>query len=342
MAQPMTDHRDHPHLRLMHVLIGSVAALAVGAVLIATIGRVAGFARLTDTLRDGDTKWLAVCVLGQLVVFAGYAGAFQTATAFEHGPHVPLALAGRVSLAGFAFTQLIAAGGAAGLGFMYWVLRQLGLSKRDSAVRLVGLNTAVYLVFGVIGFSAAVLALVLSDAPLGLTLPWIAGVPIVLAAAVWFTQPPHVARRAAADGGVFRRAFGVGVAAAWWVRRIVRAREGRPMLASTTCYWVGDMASLWAALHAFGHVSIVALPVAYTTGYLAQSVPIPLIATGGMDAATTYALHAVGVPLEVALVSVVAHRIFAFWLPIIPGLVFAATLAHTGQALESAASEPAG
>ena len=65
--------------------------------------------------------------------------------------------------------------------------------------------------------------------------------------------------------------------------------------------------------------------------------PIPFVATGGMDAATTFALTAVGVPLEIALVGVIAHRVFAFWIPLVPGLVFAVLLPRTGNALAAAA-----
>jgi uncharacterized membrane protein YbhN (UPF0104 family) len=57
-----------------------------------------------------------------------------------------------------------------------------------------------------------------------------------------------------------------------------------------------------------------------------------------MDAATTFALTAVGVPLEVALVAVVAHRVFAFWIPLVPGLVCAAWLRSTGVALDRTAA----
>jgi uncharacterized membrane protein YbhN (UPF0104 family) len=76
--------------------------------------------------------------------------------------------------------------------------------------------------------------------------------------------------------------------------------------------------------------------LAYATGYVAQLVPLPFVATGGVDAATTFALTAVGVPLEAALLGVVAHRLFAFWLPVLPGLVLAALLPRTGRALERA------
>jgi uncharacterized membrane protein YbhN (UPF0104 family) len=52
----------------------------------------------------------------------------------------------------------------------------------------------------------------------------------------------------------------------------------------------------------------------------------------------TFALNAVGVPLEQALLGVVAHRVFAFWLPLVPALVLASGLRRTGRELERAAA----
>jgi uncharacterized membrane protein YbhN (UPF0104 family) len=101
------------------------------------------------------------------------------------------------------------------------------------------------------------------------------------------------------------------------------------MFAWAACYWAGDVISLGAALEAFGaRPALVALVAAYTTGYLVQSIPLPFVAGAGVDAATTLLLHAVGVPLEVALLAVVAHRVFAFWIPILPGCIFAFALPH--------------
>ena len=37
----------------------------------------------------------------------------------------------------------------------------------------------------------------------------------------------------------------------------------------------------------------------------------------------------------------IAHRVFAFWIPLVPGLVFAALLPRTGNALEAAAATAA-
>jgi hypothetical protein len=57
-------------LRPRHLVIGVVAALLVGVVLVAGIGRLAGFADIRQTISGGDMRWLCVCVIGQLVVFA--------------------------------------------------------------------------------------------------------------------------------------------------------------------------------------------------------------------------------------------------------------------------------
>jgi uncharacterized membrane protein YbhN (UPF0104 family) len=332
-----------PPVSAARILLGVLIAVVVGAAVVLTIGRVAGFSNLSETFEGGDWRWLAVCAIGQVVVFAGYAGALRRAIAFEGGPRIGSGLSLRLVLATFSLAQLFAAGGAAGLAVTYWALRRVGMARRTAAIRLIGLSTAVYLVFGLIGWAAALAALVVGVAPLGMTLPWLVALPIVLLSARWFTDFRRVGRWAAPGEGILRKALATGVGAAWWVRRAVAHRpEGRAILRWACCYWAGDVASLWAALHAFGgELGIIALTLVYATGYLAQSVPIPFVATGGMDAATTFALTAVGVPLEIALVGVIAHRVFAFWIPLVPGLVFVILLRRTGNALAAAAPLPA-
>ena len=154
-----------PIVRPWRIVGGIVVTLCVLALVILLVGRAAGYADLERVLRDGDWRWLAVCAIGQVVVFSGYAGVFRTSLAFEGGPHVPPGLSIRVVLTSFASSQLVAAGGAAGLAVNYWALRRLGLAPRGALVRLLGLNTVVYLVFGVIGLVAALAALVTGAAP---------------------------------------------------------------------------------------------------------------------------------------------------------------------------------
>ena len=64
----------------------------------------------------------------------------------------------------------------------------------------------------------------------------------------------------------------------------------------------------------------------YATGYAATMLPLPAGGVGGVDAAMTYALTLVGVPLGPALLGVFAYRFFNFWLPFVPGLIAGATV----------------
>ena len=322
--------------RPAQVALAAGVALIVTAVLVVSIGRFAGFTKLGDTLNGAAWGWLGLCALGQIGVFVGYAGAFRASLAESvsaqnidpENSQVGVWYSLKVALGGFGLTQLVAAGGAAGMAFTFWVLRRLGFSKRNAMVQLITLNTAVYLVFGVLGWLGALVGLLDPAVPKAMTLSWLAGFIAVIAVARWFTQPHRAVSFGAADGaGRLRRALAVGVTAAARVRTCTRTADGRRLLNWSLLYWVGDLVSLWAALRAFGvTVSVAAIVVAYVMGYLAQSVPIPLIATGGVDAATTFTLRAVGVPIEVALLGVVAHRVFAFWLPVFPGLWSATVL----------------
>ena len=343
-------------LRPAQVILTVGVAVAVTTVLVLSIGRLAGFTKLGDRLSGATWGWLGLCALGQIGVFIGYAGAFRTSVAGSgdlfgepgdisssgtgsytavggdlanrRGPRVGVWYSLKVALAGFGLTQLVAAGGAAGMAFTFWVIRRLGFSKKNAMVQLITLNTAVYFVFGGIGWLGALVGLGDPAVPKAMAVSWLAGFAAVIALALWFTQPERAAALTSAeDAPRLRRALDVGVSAAARVRGFTHTADGRRLLAWSLLYWAGDLVSLWAALRAFGvSVPVAALVGAYVTGYLAQSVPIPLIATGGVDAATTFTLTAVGVPIEVALLGVVAHRVFAFWLPVIPGLWSATAL----------------
>ncbi|HSC91418.1 MAG TPA: hypothetical protein VLB86_07180, partial [Gaiellaceae bacterium] len=212
------------------VLLGLAAALVVAAVVVGGIGKLAGFDELRRALREGEPSWLLLAAGSQVLVFGGYAAVYRGAVAFEGGPRIGRGLSLRVVLAAFALTQTIAAAGAAGLAVHYWAMRRLGFGPRQAAVRVIGFNTLVSLVFGLVGFAAALLALVAGDAPPALAVPWLVGVPVLVGAAAWFTAPGRAERWAAARGGWPRRALAVGVGAAWWVRRALRSPGGRPML----------------------------------------------------------------------------------------------------------------
>jgi uncharacterized protein (TIRG00374 family) len=68
--------------------------------------------------------------------------------------------------------------------------------------------------------------------------------------------------------------------------------------------------------------------VAYFVGTLANTLPLPG-GIGGVEGGMVGALAAFGVDPALALVAVLAYRVFAFWLPILPGALAFASLRRT-------------
>jgi uncharacterized protein (TIRG00374 family) len=104
------------------------------------------------------------------------------------------------------------------------------------------------------------------------------------------------------------------------VRRARRlALSGNPALLGALLWWGFDIAVLWASFRAFGHAPPWGvLIVAYFVGTLANLLPLPG-GIGGVDGGMIGALVAFGTAPGLALIAVLAYRVFAFWLPIAPG-----------------------
>ena len=79
----------------------------------------------------------------------------------------------------------------------------------------------------------------------------------------------------------------------------------------------------------------------FALGQVAMILPLPLGGVGGVDAAMTYALTAVGVPLAPALVAVGVYRLFAFWAPTIPATRRARAAPAHGKTATAAGSRAA-
>jgi uncharacterized membrane protein YbhN (UPF0104 family) len=289
---------------------GSRAALGVGATLLVGVGvvvliaKAAGFGRVRDATEAADSTWFFVCFFAEVAAFGAYAVVVREALRWREGPTTRLGLSVHVTLASLGATRIVAAAGVGGLAVTYWCFRRARLSFRDAFVRVLGLNTLVYLVFAVGAWVAALLATsgLLGDAPLALTMPWLVVVPLCLLAARIVTTSGRVERLTEPTGGVLRRGLAYAIAGTAWVREVIGAPGGRRALAGATVYWSGDIICLWAALHSIGETLPVSeLVLAYATGYVAMLLPLPFAGVGGVDAAMTFALTAVGLPL--------AHRL---------------------------------
>jgi uncharacterized membrane protein YbhN (UPF0104 family) len=94
-----------------------------------------------------------------------------------------------------------------------------------------------------------------------------------------------------------------------------------PALAGVAAYWGFNIAILWACFHAFGEAPPPAVIVmAYFVGMLGNLLPLPG-GVGGVDGGMIGAFAAFSVSGSLALVAVLTYRVFAFWLPTIPGII---------------------
>ena len=341
----MTDElpEGRPIPRAWRLAAGVVAAvlLVVGVGLL--IARAAGFSEVRDAIEEADSRWFAACLAAQVLALGAYADVFRGAFRWRGGPDPGFRLSAEVMLASVGATRVFAAGGVGAIAATYWCFRRARFAAADALVRVLGFNTLFYVSFGIGAWTAALLAAtgVWGDASLALTLPWLVLVPVCFVAAAFVTQPGRVERLSATTGSLPRRALGYAIAGTAWVRAALPDPSARRMVVSTVLYWAGNIACLWASLRSVGEtLPLPELVLAFAVGQAAMILPLPLGGVGGVDAAMTYALTVVGIPLAPALVAVGVYRLFAFWAPTIPALAALVLLPRAGNRLGLLRADP--
>jgi uncharacterized membrane protein YbhN (UPF0104 family) len=324
------------------VLLGT-ALLALGIVLL--LAKLAGYGKIAEALRGADPRFVAVAPVAQALALTGYIAAFRALVRIDGGPRLSAWLATRAIFASLGATRLFAAAGAGGLAVAYWVLRRAGLERHDAVIRVLAFNAGVFGVFG-LAVAAAGLSRLLGaapEAPVAMAWAWLLGVAGCVAGALWVGSPKRRARllRGAGRSRV-RRGLADAVAAVAIVGRIALHPRGQETMVLGFClYWTADFLSLWAGLRAFEvEVSLTALVLAYATGYVSIALPLPAGGLGGVDAAMTAALVAVGVPLAPALLGVLVYRFCGFVLPTVPAVAALSTLPLLGRELRAASRPP--
>jgi uncharacterized membrane protein YbhN (UPF0104 family) len=156
--------------------------------------------------------------------------------------------------------------------------------------------------------------------------------------------------------GDFERLVARGVSGSGWLGRLARrlatapataatgvrtalslVRSRDPLLLGAITWWGFDIAVLWACFHAFGEAPPQAVIVmSYFVGMLGNTLPLPG-GIGGVDGGMIGAFSAFGVPFELSVVSVLAYRAIAFWLPTLPGAIAYLQLRKTVQRWRTAA-----
>lgn len=319
--------RKLPSRRATVIIVAGSFLLAVGVGVL--IAKAARFADVLDEMKEADARWFPLLLAGSAASFVGYGMAYRGTARVRGGPRFPFFLTIRLvatSLAGVAVGL-----GAGGLAVDYWALRRAGEEHNVAVARVLGFNTLEWAVLGGAAGGAAAVGLtgVAEAGPWELQLGWIAAVTAAFAGGAFVTQPGRVERLTAREGrGPLGTVFATAVAGVAIVRVILRhAVRHAEALGGAVLYWAGLMLALWAGLHAFGQsLGLFALVLGFATGYAVTMLPLPAGGAGSIDAAMTFSLHLVGVPLAPALLGVVAYRLFTFWLPLVPALVAGVTV----------------
>ena len=328
------------------------AALAVVAVVAFVVagGPLQAFADALSRALDADPRWIAAAVVFELLSFVGYVVLLWLVGRRASG-RLGLRESAEVSLGGAAATRLLPTGGVGGAALTIWAFRRAGLDGQAATRTLLAFLFVLYSVFLVsIAVAGGLLALGIAPGggPLALTAIPAIGAVLVMAGALALA-----ARRPTTEGRVTPVAPGasrlararaalnhVPTAVSGAVRDAVTlVRSGDPRLLGAVAWWAFDAAVLWAMLHALGAPpSLAVIVLAYFVGQVANTVPIPGAASGGMVGV----LLAFGVEADLALASVLAYRSVAIWLPAPLGLAALGGLRRTFArwAEEDAAATP--
>lgn len=328
------DEEEMPRVAMTRTrVIGSVVfVLVVVAFLYWGLPKIGGVQDTWERVSNGDHAWLAAALAFEILSMASYVALF-------HGVHVPkgsritLYDSYLMTMAGLAATRLFAAGGAGGVAVTAWALRRSGMERREVAERMIAFMLLLYGVYVLamivcgIGLRTGLFS---GPAPFGITvIPAVIGLiafalvlPLALVPEDFPARVEAMAPRRPRTAKWLRR-LALGPASMRGGIRFAIHKAAHPDRAmfGVATWWVFNVAVLWACFHAFGEAPPLAVIVqAYFVGMLGNLLPLPG-GIGGVDGGMIGAFVAFGVGSSLAIVAVLAYRVFAFWLPTIPGVI---------------------
>jgi uncharacterized membrane protein YbhN (UPF0104 family) len=300
--------RPRQWLRFRRRALGTVV---VGAVSVGLLLWVAPPASVIDEIGHMNPTWLLVAVALEFGSCLSYVIVFR-----RFFPEPPRAVGRQVAWITMGAAAVLPGGNISGAAATTWLLRRHGIDPRRLLTRCVGL---LFLLIGV-GFVAngAAGVLLLVGVPGGPhDLPH-TGVPILVSVTVLSLAAliVYVARRFG------RRAPGpVRGVAAGFEGALKEMRTPHWRLIGAAGFLCLDMAALWAACAATGHpLGLLAVLIAYCTGYLATVIPIPA-GIGVLDTGLAGALVLYGLSPAASVGAVLVYHAIAIWVPGLGGLV---------------------
>ena len=313
------------------LLAGTVTAAAIGGaiLLLPVLGRLPGELRV---IWHGDMRWLATGLVLEALSFAGQVVLFR-AVYQGSGARIGYRDSYEITLAGHAATRLFASAGTGGIALTAWALRRRGLAANEIARRMIAFLVLMYAVYvlaliaGGLGLWSGALSggrsVALTLAPTGLAAVVAVVAMATPAGAARFARLLRAQRdresrlsEALAKLAGASEALADGLRLAWAL-----IRQRRVGVLGAPLWWGFDLAVLWVSFKAFGQ----SLPagvvlMAYLVGTLANMLPLPG-GLGGVEGGMIGAFIAFGVHPELAVAAVLAYRLYAFWLPTIPGAI---------------------
>jgi uncharacterized protein (TIRG00374 family) len=326
--------------RFKEVAFSRRTAIFAGVFIVAAISFFYVLLPLLPGLRDGlrrvqedaDRTWLAVAFFCELGSYASYVWLFHIVYA-PVVPRIGWRESYHISMAGVAATRVLGAAGAGGIALSYWATRRAGLTRRDAASRQVGFLVVLYAVFlGALIVDGLLLytGVVPGPAPLGVTM-----IPALFALMVYALflltlllpdRVENIVERLSLGSGsvarVARRLVQVPAMIGEGTRAALEVVRHRPQaLMAGAGWWAFDIAVLWACFKAFGGTPTLGVVVmGYLVGMVANVIPVPG-GIGAVEGGMIGAYVAFGVSTGPAVAAVLAYRLFAFFLPTLPGIV---------------------
>lgn len=329
------------HLTRRQLLATGLFIVLAVAFLYFGLPRLVGLRDTWNRMRGGNGWWFGLAAALEVCSFGGYIALFR-AVFVRGGTRIDWRESYQITMAGLAATRLLASAGAGGIALTAWALRRSGMEARVAACRMIAfmaLLYGVYMATLVIDGLGLYTGLFPGRAPFAITVvPAILGgsvIVIFLGVSLLRTDVDRLVSRFSRAGRLGRFAGHLAAAPATAASGIRTAlglvRSRNPHLLGAVAWWGFDIAVLWACFHAFGASPPKAVIVmAYFVGMIGNTLPLPA-GIGGVDGGMIGAFSAFGVSVDTAIVSVLAYRAFAFWLPTLPGAVAYLQLRRTVQ-----------
>jgi uncharacterized membrane protein YbhN (UPF0104 family) len=306
----LADQLVKPHRLAAVVLVA--AALSLGALV--GVASTVGFGRVWRQLLHPHWIWVPVALGCELVAYLGYTLGYREVARVERGPELDMPKAAVLVTTGFGvFVQ----GG--GFALDRAALERAGLSEAEARARVLGLGSLEYALLAPATAAAALYVLVWHPSlEMGMTLPWVVGVPVGAALVLLLLRRRDAFRRRGWRRHVYDNLQAITLLLCLFKRR----RATVLAFLGIALYWLGDIACLWAALHVFyAHTPPVAqLLVGYASGYALTRRTLPLGGAGLVETLLPFSLGWIGIALAPAVLGVAAYRGINLWLPMLPAL----------------------